>query len=310
MIRNLFVPVDGSAFSEHSLPLAFALARKSNARVCIARVHELFPPAYGGSVEFAGMVDDSVKVRENSYLDDLRRRLPADVVGRTTVELLDGDIIPTLKERADAADLVVMTTHGHGPLARFWLGSVADELPRVVRTPVLLVRPGHFPVDLHADLSVKQILVTLDGSKAAEEILRPVTEVATLTGARVLLVKVVAPLLIEGGHGSRHDDEAHGPTLLDELRQEQRSELAKAEAYLASVAARLVSAGLTLRSRVLLAEKPAVAILREAEIAGADMIALATHGRRGLPRLLIGSVADKLIRGTNLSILLSRQHSE
>jgi nucleotide-binding universal stress UspA family protein len=309
MIRSLFVPVDGSAFGEHSLPLAFSLARRANARIRIARVHELFPPAYGGAVQFAGMVDDAVRQRENSYLDDLRRRLPDDVAGRTTVELLDGEVVPTLKERADTADLVVMTTHGYGPLARFWLGSVADELPRVVRTPVLLVRPGEHPADLRAEVGVKQILVALDGSKAAEDILGPVTDVATIAGATIQLVRVVPPLLIEGGSGS-HDDDARGPTLLDELRQEQRAELERTEAYLASVAARTASTGLTVQTRVLLAEKPAVAILREAEVAGADLMALATHGRRGLPRLLIGSVADKLIRGSNLSVLINRQHAD
>jgi nucleotide-binding universal stress UspA family protein len=309
MIRCLFVPLDGSAFGEHSLPLAFSLARRSGAQLHIVRVHELFPPAYGGTVQFAGMVDDAVRQRENSYLDDLRRRLPADLADRTSVELLDGDIVPTLKAHADAADLVVMTTHGHGPVARFWLGSIADELPRVVRTPVLLVRPGQFPADLAAEVGVKQILVTLDGSRAAEEILGPVTDVATLTGAAVLLVRAVPPLLIEGG-AAAHDDDARGPTLLDELRQEQRAELERAETYMASVAKRLAAAGLALQTRVLLAEKPAVAILREAEIAGADMVALATHGRRGLPRLLLGSIADKLIRGSNLSVLINRQHGE
>jgi nucleotide-binding universal stress UspA family protein len=306
MIRTVMVPVDGSPFAEHALPAALAIARRGDGRLRVVRVHEIFPPAYGGSPSLAERVDEAIMDRERVDLDDVARRLPPSFP--VTTELLDGEIVPALARRAAECDLVVMSTHGHGPLVRFWLGSVADELMRVLPVPLLLVRPVPIPPDLTGGVTFRQILVPLDGTPAAEQILAPVADLAKLFGAAVLLTRVVKPLLIERPAPAEEAAGKKVRTLLDELREEQHAEQARAESYLGAVAGRLAGQGLTVRSRILVAEQPAGAMLREAEIGGADLIALATHGRHGLPRLLVGSVADKLIRASNLPVLtLHRQ---
>ena len=74
-------------------------------------------------------------------------------------------------------DLVALTTHGRGPLGRFWLGSVADTLVRHLHVPTLLIRPRE-GVSPAADPVPKRILVPLDGSPRAEQILGPTAELA------------------------------------------------------------------------------------------------------------------------------------
>ncbi len=85
--------------------------------------------------------------------------------------------------------------------------------------------------------------------------------------------------------------------------QEQQRQ--KAEDYLLAVAEHLRAGGAKVQTRVHVAEQPAAAILREAALVGADLIALETHGR-GVSRMLLGSVADKVVRGSAVPVLLCR----
>ena len=74
----------------------------------------------------------------------------------------------------------MMTTHGHGPLSRFWLGSVADEMVRRATTPILLVRPHEKAIDLAAEPVLRHILIPLDGSALAEQVLGPAAALGSL----------------------------------------------------------------------------------------------------------------------------------
>ena len=89
------------------------------------------------------------------------------------------------------ADLIVMTTHGRGPASRFFLGSVADEVMRRSPVPVLLLRPHDPPAETAAPPAVSKVLVPLDGSALAEEVLGPAAVLVRLLGARCTLLRVV-----------------------------------------------------------------------------------------------------------------------
>jgi len=93
----------------------------------------------------------------------------------------------------------------------------------------------------------------------------------------------------------------------ESIRDLQTQLRAEAQAYLDGVAAPLRGRGLRVETRVVAEEQPALGILREAEAVGADLIAMETHGRHGLSRLLRGSVADKVVRGGVVPVLLHRQ---
>jgi nucleotide-binding universal stress UspA family protein len=200
--------------------------------------------------------------------------------------------------RAEHIDLIVMATHGRGGASRFWLGSVADALVRRSGTPVLLLRP---PADETARLvapTVKNILVPLDGSELSLGILPAATSFARVVAARITLLRVV-PTIAGAG--------VFGLVPVPELAAE---EVARANAQLGEVARTLRSQGIDATPVVVESTAVAPAILEYAQRSDVDAIAIATHGRGGLGRVALGSVADKVVRGAPVPVLSLRPRAE
>ena len=160
-----------------------------------------------------------------------------------------------------------------------------------------------------------KIMIPLDGSDLAEAILEPAAKVAAASTAEVHLIRVltqstihstrVEPLPSEHVSGGpvpipRRPDPAAAETegqALDRLRHE-------AEDYLKEIAARFFPRGA--QELVVIAEDPAEQILNHAREEEVDLIAMATHGRTGLARLLMGSVAHTLLQARAAPLLLVR----
>jgi nucleotide-binding universal stress UspA family protein len=92
--------------------------------------------------------------------------------------------------------------------------------------------------------------------------------------------------------------------VLEEINSLQKKQQEDAEAYLEHLAARVRPRGLTVKTCVVVDEEPASGILVEAQIRHADLISMETHARRGLSRLFLGSVADKIVRSGTAPVLL------
>src|SRR5262249_6916084 len=89
MIRSILVPLDGSPFSEHALPLAAKIGHCARARLHIARVHQYIPPPYGAGISFVDPVDKALKEREQTYLQEMARRLSVISSCPVSSEFLD-----------------------------------------------------------------------------------------------------------------------------------------------------------------------------------------------------------------------------
>jgi nucleotide-binding universal stress UspA family protein len=294
MYRSLLVPLDGSAFAEYALPFAVGIARRAGAVLHVVQAHLAVASLYSGSALAADLnLDAALREKEAAYLDGVVKRLKESALVGVSRALVDGPAADALRERAlaAAADLVVMATHGRGPLSRLWLGSVADTLVRRLPMPILLVRSPGEPVSPATEHVVRRILIPLDGSDLAEQVLGPATALGSLTGAEYMLVRVVEPFL-------RSPHESPGP-LLDRLAREAR-------AYLDGVAGRLRGLSPRVATRVMINRPAAEAILEDARVHAADLVAVGTHGRGGLARLALGSVADKVIRGALAPVLVHR----
>ena len=161
--------------------------------------------------------------------------------------------------------------------------------------PILLVRPQEEAPNLATQVTLRHILIPLDGSDLAEQILEPAIELGCLTQAEYTLLRVVEPFM----------PPPHEPTgpLFDQLARE-------AQTYVDSVAERLRGRSLRVQTRVVINRWAAAAIMAEARVHANDLIALETHGRGGLARLLLGSVADKVVRGALTPVLLHRPLAE
>ncbi|HEV3258268.1 MAG TPA: universal stress protein [Gemmataceae bacterium] len=309
MYRSILVPLDGSEFGEHALPLALGIARRAGATLQVAQVHVALAPMYAEAVlAFDNAPDNVVKQRERGYLERVVNRLATASSVPVDCALLEGPIAEAVNAQVKLTevDLAVMTTHGRGPLARFWLGSVADELVRRLPIPLLLVRPQETKVDLSREPTFQHILIPLDGSPLAEQIIEPAAALGSLTGADYTLLRIIKPMVM-GPYDPADSLPGHlDPSAVEQLQRLYRDEESEAGSYLERVAGRLRDRALKVQTRVVVHDQPAVAILEEVKAHRADLVALATHGRSGLPRLFLGSVADKLVRGTTVPVLLQR----
>jgi nucleotide-binding universal stress UspA family protein len=296
----IVVPLDGSDLAERAVPVATELARRAGRDLRLVHVHRPLSPD-PIHVEGLPVIDDRMRSlrreHERAYLERTRERLAAGVTASAV--LLEGRVAAALTAYAQSsgAGLIVMTTHGRGGLERAWLGSVADELVRVSPVPLLLVRPepGQAPGPF------RRILVPLDGSALGEGILGPASALAREEpGAELVLFQVVQPIdsaVWSPDAALAVSLAADGVTAREEARGRE---------YLDAVRSRLETAGLRARTRVEVAGGVATAILEAARGEQADLIALATHGRSGLARMTLGSVADKVARGSRTPVLLFR----
>jgi len=311
MYRTILVPLDGSPFGEAALPLAFNLARRAEA---ILELVHVIPPLATVFSEASLYLESSLeqeifdfqKARHQEYLTQVTRKLSAlgSVVVRTT--LLSGDIPSLIRAHADQvhADLVVMTTHGRGPMGRFWLGSVADELVRKLPMPVLLIQPGEAAAQFEPEPLLRHILIPLDGQPLGEEMIEPALALGRLMDADYTLLRVIRPVLPVTYPTESASLIVVNKSLQEQAQARQEGLRQEAQGYLEKIAGGLRERGFRVVTRVDVQDRPALAILNHA--AEIDLVALGTHGRAGLSRLFLGSVADKVIRGSHLPVMVLR----
>jgi nucleotide-binding universal stress UspA family protein len=145
----------------------------------------------------------------------------------------------------------------------------------------------------------RSILIPLDGSTNAEAILPHVLALSQAAQAECTLLRVVESVMVAGSMPANPAVRELDEQLIDQLR-------ADAQIYLEQVAERLAAQGLTTRIEVVVAPQAAIAILEQARQDRIDLIAMVTHGRRGLARVVLGSVADNVLRGATTPVLLHR----
>lgn len=299
MSRHVMVPLDGSSFAETALPAALRLTEATGSSLELVMVQELGPVFAMEAWEAA------YPEAARTYLDDVVARMSNGSAREIETTVLVGRPASELDERSreSTTDLIVMATHGRGPVSRVWLGSVADELMRHTRTPILLVRPEHKEkVDLTDRPSFQRVLIPLDGSERAEAVLAEAVSLARGADGHYTLLRVV-----------RYPDElvsAYVPGTIQMSQQVVDEGIREANVYLERVATRMRQDGLEVENRVLVDSRPASAILTYADENEIDLIAMATHGRGGVPRAVMGSVTDKVVRGAHRPVLVVRPAEE
>jgi nucleotide-binding universal stress UspA family protein len=140
-------------------------------------------------------------------------------------------------------------------------------------------------------MKLDTVLVPLDGSTLAEGALPRAAELAVASGARMILVRATIAHTFPGG---------------DPIGA-QVNVIKEAEAYLAGVAARMRALGVKDVRPSVWYGAPAPAIIDATALTDADLIVMMSHGRSGLGRLVMGSVAESVLRGTTTPILLLRE---
>jgi nucleotide-binding universal stress UspA family protein len=302
MASRILVPLDGTPLGKRALPVAVNLARASGGTLHLVRIH-VSPTRPPISLEGMPVVDRAEDSRcwaaERAYMARIRTELGPRSELATTIAVLNGPVEETLATYAELhrIDLIVMATHGRHGLARAWMGSVGDALLRTSRVPVLLVRASEEVVETPAE-GRPQILITLDGSTRAEKVVEPAVDLGRSLHATYRLLRVVNPLGIAGDLPA-----VFAPRIGRAFAAQHEAEAA---AYLREISWWMQDRALDVETRVVVSERAAAAILEEAERERCSLIAMATHGRSGLSRMVLGSVASRVLQGAKVPVLLYR----
>jgi len=296
MYHRILVPLDTSELAEVALPYAEQMAGRLGSEITLMSVSHS-----AGEKEqrvFRSYIQETVAVtkeRANRYLEkptgqDVKVE-SAILVGNPAEEIVD------YAERENI-DVIVMATHGRSGIGRWALGSVADKVLRATERPVVLIRAKGARSDMLKKGVFKRALVPLDGSKESEAVIPYIEELASMLGAEVTLLQVMAVVY----HVYISGD---APAQVPYTEEEMKPLKASAESYLEKVGSGLRGKGVTTKCQVRVGAA-GHEIIRLADEIGADIVAMSTHGRSGVGRLVFGSVAEKVVRTGNTPVLLVR----
>ena len=290
MFKRILLTLDGSPLAVAALPAAVTLARMSGGELRLLTALEV-PPVFAYP-EFRS----EHRISAESYLLEIANDVAREWGGSVTTVVREGRIHDEILGEAEdwGTDMIVMSTHGRGGLSRVWLGSVSDRCVRKSERPVLLIRPpasGAF--NPATSLAVARVVLPLDGSELAEAALPHAVTLANQLDAPFTLVLAVTYL------GS---PEYPWVSLTVGLKQRLlEKEKNEASRYLNGLMDRLRAEGAASTAQVATNPQPAQAILDEA---GADLIVMTPRGRGVLDRAIVGSVADKVVRGAEGPVLI------
>ena len=304
MFKQILVPLDGSTLAEQALPVATRLAHASSGSIVLVRVAN-FPVDYGGGYTQAPLMTEQVIETELDNVDAyLKNVATSEALAGIPVkaESMFGqplqDILSVVESRR--VDLIVICSHGRTGLKRWALGSIAQGLAHQSTVPLLVLREGGQITAVSSGATHGPIcaLVALDGSPFAETAILPAANLVAQLSAPDEGILHLAHVITHVG------DEA----------------LQSAKKYIAGVTEQLQQ---KLRDSNL---SITWSLLRDKDIAGTvidlaeygdnktstdqvhrcDLIAMSTHGRGGLERLMMGSVTERVLHGTKLPMLIVR----
>jgi nucleotide-binding universal stress UspA family protein len=301
MFRHLLVPLDGSPLAEAALSAALTLSAKFDSEITLLRVVPSLNVIIDGAAVMESLLDFRRQVfkEAETYLKMHQSSLRQQGY-KAHRHLREGDSIAEIildVAKGRDIDMIVMSTHGRGGVARWVFGSVADKVLRHAQMPVLLIRAQEDGAILPAP-QFKHLLVPLDGSQLAENALPMAQELAANLQSKVTLLRVTktpyTPADVSG--------HAYGElvaVLQDEMRQE-------ASDYLAATEQMFDRQGVEVDSEVLTGSPTAKVILDIVRQRHVDAIVMSTHGRGGISRWVYGSVADRILQSASVPVFLIR----
>jgi len=301
-LKRILVTTDFSELSRQVFPTAASLARRFKAELHLAHVAEALPIPLVSSP--TGRQSYSPEQDYRLKLKDLLARTAEDPsFGGLSVKphLLEGGYVHERLARfqkREGIDLTVIATHGRTGLSRLFLGSFAERVVRLSVSPLLVYRPSTGRVGGEEEFSPQKILVPFDFSENARAALDAVRLFAGAYNARLRFQCVLEPipdpslLYWEGIAVDKAGDGA--AQALEKARRELectiREELPERDQ---------VQAAATFGT-------PFLDLVKAAREFEADLIIMATHGRTGLKHMLLGSVAEKVVRTAPCSVLTVR----
>ena len=298
MYPRILIPLDSSDTAEQVLPYACLLSKGLKIPVELLRViepvsPELSDPSHG---LYLDRVADSMRSAGQEYLKKVASSLKSDGVPATT-QVHEGDPATRILDEAEKSPeaLVAMTTHGRSGVARWVLGSVTDKVLHGTQNPMLVVRAKENGTSSGAE-QLTTLIVPLDGSPEGEQVLPHVVALAKGLHLKVTLVKAL-PIdwIMYNEYGAYI--QSYYETAAAQLEQ-------NAIEYLSKTAKAISSQGVSSVDTKFIQGHPATAIINLAQEIDGSLIAMTTHGRSGVGRWVLGSVADRVVRHSGSPVLM------
>jgi nucleotide-binding universal stress UspA family protein len=297
MYKKILVPLDGSMTAEAVLPYVEAFAGGFKTAVELLSIIDIGAMTTHLAPERVRHLDSIVAYEEKkcaAYLDDVAKLFTHSGAECRIVHGTPAEII--LESTHDDRDtLIAMATHGRSGAKRWLLGSVAEKVLRGTTNPLFLVRAA--AAKTAPQRIINSIVVPLDGSPLAEQILPIVC-----AWARALDVEVALIRAFEFPAAAYVSSEAYLPDY-DKFREEERRQAAT---YLKAKEQFLVGEGVRTVSILTLEGSAAGEIISYAQTAPGAVIAMSTHGRSGVQRWMLGSVTEKVVRHADDPVLVVR----
>jgi nucleotide-binding universal stress UspA family protein len=304
-LQRVLVALDGSDTSHGALLLAIELNRQYKSELILCTVVDrdaALVAAQSPDGPFMGLdnIIEHYDASAKQLLSEAAERTSAAGVPTTTM-LLDGRPAVAIADysKEAGADAIVMGTHGKSGLERMLLGSTAEGVLHMTTVPTFVVHQTQdatfAPAALPTVTEFGRIFVAVDDSDPSDAAVAFALDLAAATRSLVLCCNAIE-------QGQFFDRAARygyneGPLLAD-LRN-HAAELIEAKTKTAK------DRGLTVVS-VIVEGTAAEAILKAAADNDADLIVVGTHGRRGVQRFFMGSVAESVIRGSVLPVAVVR----
>jgi nucleotide-binding universal stress UspA family protein len=306
MFRKILVPLDRTRFAEAALPPAMHFARRHHAALELATVWQPLPLMDSMTFTDTALRDKEREAQEADrfYMTEIARKIGEVVGSDVDVRYLIGQPAGEIVSRAAAGDidLIVMSTHAHGPIMRALVGSVSDRLVRKGSVPLLLVRPsGDSPeVELIPSAPFRRVLVPLDGSALAESALDASLLACLEPGASEITL-----LNVSGYPGMGATAMAQAAAVIEPAARGLIEDGSGASVYLEDVAERIASTWrCRVTTKVLVSASTGASIVDFADANGNDLIAMAAHGRGGAVRMILGSIAETVVRTSPVPTML------
>lgn len=282
----IVVPLDGSELSERAIPYAALYAKTFGGRLLLATVWEGAEDALTSILP--AVAEDLFKEGERyyeKYLAKVAEKYMVDGV-KIDAEVLAGNAAETILKLIEDrhADVLALSTHGRSGLGRWWYGSVAGEVAQRASIPRLIVGPKVLSQPAKA-IKVDAVVVPLDGSKLSESALEHGVRIAKAFDAALHIVQVISPA------SQTFLFDVPSVTSVDIATQIEQG----VEEYLKGVGQRLANEAKVMTC--VLRGPPADELVEYVETHGVDLVVMASHGRGGLVRVALGSVADRLLQG-------------
>jgi nucleotide-binding universal stress UspA family protein len=304
MFKQILVPLDGSTRAEQALPVAARLARASSGSMVLLRVAN-FPLDYGGGYTQTPILTEQVIETELDNVDAyLKEIATSEALAGMSIktEAMFGqplqDILAVVESRR--VDLIVICSHGRTGLKRWALGSIAQGLAHQSPVPLLVLREGGQVSAISSGAITHPVcaLVALDGSPFAETAILPAANLVAALAAPNQGVLHLAHVVTHIGDEAQQSAKKYIAGVTEQLQQKLKNlnlSIAWSLLHDKDIAGAIVD--LTEHGE---------GMTKAEQLNGCDFIAMSTHGRGGLERLMMGSVTERVLHATKLPMLIVR----